>query len=370
MTWLQQLADDLTARGIRGHDRRRIVAELRDHIDCEPESVERLGDPAELAGIFADELATARTRRATWHAFAALSTAAAVLAYSQVALVRTGGYPGFDHGLSLLLFLPAILGMLLAPQVALVSGTLAALRALRRRRVIRMPAAELGLLERRVRVALAAGLCTVGGVELYVIDFSARLPAWWLGTVGGLGLASGAALVWATHSLVGARALVSGTPGGAGDVFDDLPAIGFSWLRRRSWRLGATASLLVAVAMTAVEAHAERSLAEGLQRGIVEGLAAAIGFALLGRSIGVAAPRWPRGRDTPARILPALGPSPGPAAHRAGDADRDGAERIVRASFAEGRLSIEELSARIESIHAARTLGELRGAVADLPEAE
>jgi uncharacterized protein DUF1707 len=367
MTWLQQLADDLTARGIHGRDRRRIVAELRDHIECEPESVERLGDATELARIFADELATSRARRAAWHAFGALSTAAAVLAFSQIALGRAGGYPGFDHGLSLLLFFPALLGMFIAPQVALVSGTLAALRALRRRRVNRMPAAEIGLLARRTHVALAAGFATIGGIEIYVVDFSARLPAWWLGTVGGLGLASGGALACATHSLTGARTLVSGTPGGAGDVFDDLPAIDLSWLRRRSWRLGAAASLFVAAAMTAFEAHAERSLAEGLQRGIVEGVAAAIGFALLGRSIGVTSSRWrPWGALGPRT---GLGELPGPSAHRVGDADRDGAERVVRASFAEGRLSVDELSTRLESIHAARTLGELRATVADLPDA-
>jgi hypothetical protein len=41
---------------------------------------------------------------------------------------------------------------------------------------------------------------------------------------------------------------------------------------------------------------------------------------------------------------------------------------VVRASYAEGRLALEELSARIEAIHAARTLGELRATVADLPD--
>jgi hypothetical protein len=35
----------------------------------------------------------------------------------------------------------------------------------------------------------------------------------------------------------------------------------------------------------------EHSLAEGLQRGLVEGLAAGLGFALLGRAIGATAPR-------------------------------------------------------------------------------
>ena len=124
--------------------------------------------------------------------------------------------------------------------------------------------------------------------------------------------------------------------------------------------------------MTAFEAHAERSLTEGLQRGIVEGLAAAIGFALLGRTIGVASPRWRPGRGLGTRsAMPVrLGVSPASSAHRVGDCDRDGAERIVRASFAEGRLSVQELSARIESIHAARTLGELRATLADLPDAD
>jgi hypothetical protein len=122
--------------------------------------------------------------------------------------------------------------------------------------------------------------------------------------------------------------------------------------------------------MTALETHAERSLAEGLQRGVVEGLAAGVGFVLLGKAIGVVPSSLrlgPRGSST--AIASALGTLSGPAAHRVGDTDRDRAERVVQASFAQGRLSIEELSARIESIHAARTLGELRASVADLPDA-
>jgi hypothetical protein len=47
--------------------------------------------------------------------------------------------------------------------------------------------------------------------------------------------------------------------------------------------------LTVALAVTVFEWHAERSLFEGLQRGAFEGLAAAVGFALLGRFIGVVA---------------------------------------------------------------------------------
>ena len=105
------------------------MLEFEDHIDCEPGCEERLGDPRELAA-------------------------------------------GFDSGLSLALFVPAFFGMFLAPQVALVAGTLAALRALRRRRVRSLPASEIGLIGRRTRVVLLAGFATVAGLELYAVDFS------------------------------------------------------------------------------------------------------------------------------------------------------------------------------------------------------
>jgi len=113
--------------------------------------------------------------------------------------------------------------MLVAPQIALVAGTLAAWR----------------------------------GLELYVVDFSQRLPAWWLGLMGGLAAIAAASLFAASGTLVRARAIVSSAPGQAGRIDDDLPVPGSRWLRTRPWLLGAVA-----------------------------GLAAAIGFVLLGRSVG------------------------------------------------------------------------------------
>src|SRR5581483_7484160 len=184
-----------------------------------------------------------------------------------------------------------LVGMFFAPQVALVSGTLAGLRALRRRGAPVLPAAELALLTRRTRIALLAGLGTVAGLELYVVDFSGRLPIWWLVLSAGLGLAAGAALLCAWRSLGGALRLRSGVPGPAGSVFDDLPFLRWHWLQARPWRVGMLAALLAGVIMTAFEAHAEHSLAEGIQRGAVEGLLAAAGLLLLGRAIGVLAPR-------------------------------------------------------------------------------
>jgi hypothetical protein len=86
--------------------------------------------------------------------------------------------------------------------------------------------------------------------------------------------------------------------------------------------------------------------------------------------IGVASParRQARRAVVSSALDSVLGALPGPAGHRVGDAERDHAEHVVRASYAEGRLALEELSARIEAIHAARTLGELRATVADLPD--
>ncbi len=365
MNWLDLLADELIARGVPARERRRIALELRDHIDCEPGSEERLGDPTALAATFADELATVKSRRSALRAFAALSATAVALAVSQVTLGRIG-YPGFDHGLTPALFWPALLGIFIAPQVALVAGALAAVRALRRRRAIALPAAELALITRRTRVALAAAFATVAGLELYVIDFSGRLPSWWLGLTGGLAVAAGGALVWARRGLAGAVQLRSSLAGSPGEISADLPVLGWRWLRGRPWRLGILASLIGGGLMAAFEAHAEHSLVEGVQRGVVEGLAAVAGFAVLGRALGVTAPRT-RGRvRRNGQPVQTLRLPTGAADRRATDGDRAEAERLVRDSFACGQLSIEELTQRVTAIHAAATLGGLRNTLIDL----
>ena len=286
MSWLDDLSLELYARGVPRRERARIAIELGDHIACEPGCEERLGDPRELAISFADELATSEARSSAFVTFAALAVAAAVLMISQITLARVAGYPGYSNGISTLLFFPAILGVVVAPQVALVAGTLAAWRALRRRRAPQLPAAELELIRRRTRIALAAGFATMAGLELYVVDFSLRLPAWWLALVGGLAALAGVGLLGAARRLLRAQVIVSGTAGPAGDIYDDLPLVGSEWLRRRPWLLGALASVTVGLALGAFEAHAEHSVLEGIQRGAFEGVAAALGFVLLGRAVG------------------------------------------------------------------------------------
>lgn len=372
MSWLSDLAAALEARRIPRRERRRILLELEDHLECAPGCESRMGDPRELASRFADELATSEARSSAFQAFGALAVTAVALVASQLALGAGGSYPGFDHGLSLALLFPALLGMVVAPQAALVAGTLAAVRALRRRGRRRLPAAEIALIRRRSRVALGAGLATMGGLELYVADFSQRLPGWWLGMTAALGVVGTAALLTAWRRLARTAAVVGGTPGPAGDLLEDLPLPGADWLRRAPWRIGAVASLLAGLAITAVTGHAEHSLLEGLQRGMLEGIAAAVGFTLLGRTIGArpaplpATTRAPRPTATP-RGPHTSAPPPWADALLVGDADRSRAELVLRQGYADGRLTLAELTERVIAVHRARTAGELRALLADLP---
>ena len=53
---------------------------------------------------------------------------------------------------------------------------------------------------------------------------------------------------------------------------------------------------------------------------------------------------------------------------RASDADRDGVARVVGTAFVEGRLTADEHAERVRAAYGARTLGELTGLTADLPD--
>ena len=63
---------------------------------------------------------------------------------------------------------------------------------------------------------------------------------------------------------------------------------------------------------------------------------------------------------------------PGGAAHmhaslRASDTDREQLVDVLKAAFSEGRLDQDEYTARMEQAYSAKTYGELRGLVTDLP---
>jgi hypothetical protein len=289
MSWLAEFEDELTERRIRPAARERLVAEFADHIACEqgastPIVLTRLGVAREIAGQYADELAADDARHGALGVFAALACAALALVVSQLTLGQFVGYPGFNRGFSAAISLPAILALLIGPQVALVGGTLAAWRALRRRRETVLPAAEIALVRRRAKVGVLAGMVTTAGLLLYVGDFIGVLPAWWLVLSGALAVGAMAALVAAWQRLARSSATVVAASGPAGDLFDDLPAL--RRLRGHPLALCVAGALASGVVVTIAEWHAERSFTEGLQRGAFEALALSVGFALLGRAIG------------------------------------------------------------------------------------
>jgi uncharacterized integral membrane protein len=288
MSWLGDFGDELERRRVRPAMRERLLAEFADHIACEQGEktrieLTRLGAAREIAAQYADELAAEDARRGAFGAFAALACVAVAFVVQQLTLARIG-YPGFNHGYSTPLALIAILALVVGSQVALVCGTLAAWRALRRRSQTVLPAAEIALVHRRSRLALVAGFATTAGLALYVINFAGVLPLWWLLTSGALAAAAATALLFAWREIARGSITVALTTGPAGDIYDDIPAL--RPLRSHPLGLWALTAIAVGGAVTAFEWHAEHSLAEGLQRGGFEVLALSAGFALLGRAIG------------------------------------------------------------------------------------
>jgi hypothetical protein len=77
----------------------------------------------------------------------------------------------------------------------------------------------------------------------------------------------------------------------------------------------------------------------------------------------------PVGEDAPAGPPPVSGPegAAGPSAMLAATADRERAIDVLKAGFAEGRLTRDEHDDRVARVYAARTYGELAPLVADLP---
>ena len=288
MTWLSEFEDELIVRGVRRATRERLVTELADHLVCEAGQatrmeLTRLGAARDIADQYADELATDDARRGTFVAFAALAVTAVALAVAMSGVGRSQ-YPGFDRGFSAALSLPAILAIVFGSQVALVAGLLAVWRALRRGREPVLPAAEVALLRRRAGVALGAGVGVAGGLTIYLVNFVGVQPAWWLGLGGGLAACAMVALAVAWRALQRSAQTVSAVVGPAGDLYDDIPPL--RPLRGHPLWLGAALTLVSGLGMTLVAWHAEHSLAEGLQRGVLEALGFAVCFAALSRAVG------------------------------------------------------------------------------------
>ena len=286
--FLDRLDRELANRGVRRSLRRRIALEYADHLACDPETETRLGDPGELAGAFAAELAADDARRGVRNAFIALALAALALVAGQLTIAPAGGYPGYNNGLSTALAVPTILTILIAPQIALVAGLLAALRALRTRRSRRLPDAEVALIRRRSAVAVGAGLATCAAMVLYATDHAQQLAGWWVALQVGLAVLATVALTAVAVQARSSRHTVGAVPGPSGGIVDDVPPLALVAAHPRG--ACAAAALLAAAAGAVLGGIAEHSLIEGLERGAFEGIVVGVCLALAVRlSTGVAA---------------------------------------------------------------------------------
>jgi hypothetical protein len=272
---VEELRRELGAVGIRGRLRARILAEAAEHVQ-DAGSAERFGSPRELANVFAAELGAVASRRAAVSAFAALAVAGAVYATSFLAVALSGAPPA-DGLLAPL----ALIVVIVAPQLAFVAGSLGLLRTLRVRREPVLPTAELTAINRRVRVALLAGLATMAGLALYAVALRGELPGWCVTFTLVAAPAAGALLLAAAVPAARAASLRPRLAGEARDVFDDLGAA-----RVAPWRFARRVAL-AAGAVVWLSAAVQGDPLDGLVTGLYEAVACLGGFALLGRYLSI-----------------------------------------------------------------------------------
>lgn len=269
--YLRELERDLSARGVRGRAAERVLAEARDHL-LESGEVESFGPSDRIADEIAAQLATTRTIRSTYGAFAAL--AAAGLSY--LAFLALAGQPDLFAARHEAIGIAAALGLVLAPQVAFVGGCLALLRALRLRSASSpISAEELAVIRTRTTVALASGGLTAVAMAVWAVEY--RQPGWLLV----LPAIAAAALAAGARAVLRAAEPQAIDGGAAGDVFDDL---GF---RVDPWAFALLFAALIGLLGFAGGWVAEGDPGSGFVRGGFEAVAVLACFTLLGRRLAL-----------------------------------------------------------------------------------
>jgi hypothetical protein len=280
VTYLDDLSRALAAHGIRGRTRRRILAEFDDHLRSDPGAEERLGAAQDIANTFAAELGAQASRRAAVGAFAALGVAGAAYAASFVSL-QLAGQP---HDLfEPLLGALAFAALIVCPQVAFVTGTLALVRAIRLRGQRVLPTNELVAIRRRTTVALGFGLATMAALALFAHEFRAELAGWWLALTYGSTAAASLLLALALVPTVRAAHMRPEIAGDAGDVFDDIGLVRY---RAEPWRFARRVAVAVGLVVW-LAAAVQGDPLDGLLNGIAEGIACLGAYAVLGRYIAL-----------------------------------------------------------------------------------
>lgn len=304
--YLARLSDALGDAGIRGRHRARILTEFEDHLASDPAA--NLGEPREIAAQFADELGTDLARRAALRAFGALALAGTLFAIAFVTGGRAhssdaAGASSAVGGLASAVARhhPSTLAMvamavcLIAVQVSAATGLLGLLRAIRLREHLVVATEEAVVLVRRAGVALVAGAVGLLALPLVAVSLPQLSPSWKVlaYVVTGVGLASIACAVPAVRAALRLRPKQGGR---AGDLLDDLDAVVPLRLPASPWQLAALLALAIAAVLTAAGIVQDDPY-DGALRGVADGLACLIGFAALGRYLGMrtdpTGPRFP-----------------------------------------------------------------------------
>jgi len=269
VNWLDELERELTEARIPGARRRRILAELADHLASDPDSEARLGSPAVLAHQFADELGTAFARRAGYGVFLALVPIGLLFGalFSLAAVDATS------------VDAPVTVGLLLGIQLAFVGGVLALLRTLRTRSKRSITAADARILVHRATLGISGGAIAVATLAFAV--FQPRGVQWAgpeLGyvtvVVGALGLSAPVVLT------ARAAALHPSDKGFAGDLASDLG------IDAGPWRIALSIAFAVALCI-AIAGLVQSDPIDGAIRGVGDGMLCLAGFALFGRPLGL-----------------------------------------------------------------------------------
>jgi hypothetical protein len=278
MTYLDELTRELAAHGIPARARRRILLETEDHLASDPTAHERFGSAREVANAFAAELGAHASRRAATGAFAALAAAGAVYATDFVSLRLAD--PTREAGT---LASIAFAVIVVAPQLALVAGSLALLRAFRRRHERQLPTRELVAIQRRTRTALAAGLAAMVALAVYAYATHDAVAGWWTTLTYASTAAAATLLVLALVPTVAAARLRPQVAGDPQDVFDDL---GLTRYRVDPWRFARRVAAAVGLCVW-LAAAVQGDPLDGAVQGIAESLACLGGFAVLGRYLSL-----------------------------------------------------------------------------------
>ncbi|HWD85346.1 MAG TPA: hypothetical protein VG321_06320 [Solirubrobacteraceae bacterium] len=294
--YIARLSQALAEAGIRGEPRARIVSEFEDHLASNADA--DLGDPAQIATQFADELGTDLARRAALRAFGALAFAGSLFAiafvtggrvHSFAARGATSALGGLAsavaHNHPSLLTVIALGACLAAVQVSVAAGLAGLLRAIRLRGQPVVATEEAVMLVRRAAVALGSGAVGLLALPLVAATLPQLSGGWKVlaYVVAGVGLVS---IAWAVPSVSAALRLKPNVEGRAGDLIDDLDAIVPLRLPGSPWQFAVLLAVGIAMVLT-VAGIVQSDPYDGAARGIADGLACLAGFAVLGRYLGL-----------------------------------------------------------------------------------